>query len=86
MYKFPTNFFLLQLADDITPLPHGHAKVRFLHAGGSVSDKVTVHMNKTLSIDLLPFTKPDYINIVAKTYKVRVAPTGTVNALALVYF
>ncbi|XP_047137839.1 solute carrier family 15 member 2 isoform X1 [Hydra vulgaris] len=74
---------VMQLADDITPLPHGHAKVRFLHAGGSVSDKVTVHMNKTLSIDLLPFTKPDYINIVAKTYKVRVAPTGTVNALAL---
>ena len=70
--------------DDVTPLPHGHAKVRFIHVGGSVADQVTVKLNKTFYIDLQPFEKPRYINIISKSYRVRVAPNASSKALALV--
>ena len=84
MKTTPILTCILQLVDDVTPLPHGHAKVRFIHAGGSVADQVTVKLNKTFYIDLQPFEKPRYINIISKSYHVRVAPNASSKALALV--
>ena len=49
-----------------------------------MADQVTVKLNKTLYIDLQPFEKPRYINIISKSYRVRVAPNASSKALALV--
>jgi len=78
-----STLLTMQLTDDVVPLPHGHAKVRFVHAGGSVADKVRVKLNKTLHIDLKPFQTPKYINIISKTFHIRVSPNDSSNALAL---
>lgn len=72
-----------QLQDDVTPLGHGHSKVRFIHTGGSVADHITVKLNRTLMINISSHSNPQYINIVSKGYHVRAAAVGTSDALAL---
>lgn len=72
-----------QLEDDVTPFGHTRSKVRFLHAGGSVTDAITIKLNRTLIINLTPFSNPEYISIISKSYHVRATANGTADALAL---
>lgn len=78
-----SNMAVLQLRDETVGLSHGRARVRFVHAAGSVKDDVTIKLNKTLSINLKPLEMPKYINIIAKQYNVRVSPEGQQKALGL---
>ena len=67
----------------MTPLKHGSAKVRFVHAGGSVSDAVQVKLDK-LSIDLKPFETVEYRKIPSKEYNIRLLTNGTREKLGSV--
>jgi len=74
-----------QLKDDVTPLKHGNSKVRFVHAGGSVSDAITIKLDK-ISIHLMPFETVEYRKIPSKEYNIRVtgAENGSTEALGAV--
>ena len=66
-------------------MKHGSAKVRFVHAGGSVADTVEVKLDK-LMIDLKPFETMEYRKIPSKEYNIRLMTKGTHEKLGSVCF
>jgi len=69
-----------QLTDDVTPLKHGSAKVRFVHAGGSVADQISVKLGKT-KISLKPFETVEYRKLDSRDYNIHIKENDTHDAL-----
>ena len=59
--------------------------MRFVHAGGSVSDAITVKLDK-MKINLMPFETVEYRKIPSKEYNIRItgAENGSTEALGSV--